>query len=1062
MVRELLAVTDSTTPVGRRQRVVRARRQYNQWAADQTLEDFALRFTAEGARRWPLTRIANTALGSIAFLACEAVGATITLEYGFTNAFAALIAMTGVILLTGFPICYYAARYGVDMDLLTRGSGFGYIGSTITSAIYASFTFILFSIEAAILSEALLLCFGLPLALGHIISALVVIPIAAYGVKRISWVQTWSQPIWLTLQLAPILYLLLNHHRLDGWTRYGGRGVTGFDWAMFASAAAVLLSLLPQIGEQVDYLRFLPRRTDARQLGWWSALTIAGPGWIVIGGVKILIGSALAYVAITHGLAAADAGAPAQLYNIVFRSLAHSPTVALALTGLFVAVCQIKINVTNAYAGSIAASNFFSRLTHRHPGRVVWLVFNIFVALQLMEAGIVNVVAEILALYANFAVAWIGAVTADLIINKPLGLSPKGIEFKRARLYDINPVGVGAMGASLAVSTLMFCGPLGHVAQAFSPIAGLFTAFLVAPAIAWATQGRYYLAREDGLPPQTDGQAIVRLTCTVCENEFERPDMAFCPVYSGAICSLCCTLEARCHDACKGDARIVDQAAGLLRRLVPARLTEGAYAVVARFLGVLAFCCLVLGGVLALIYFHQASGVPASAQGAIRNTLGMVFVALLTLAAFGAWFLVLAGENQRAAESETDRQTSVLLDEIEAHQRTDAALQKAKEAAETANLAKSRYIVGVSHEIRAPLNAISGYAQLLERDPTLNTADAVRVIRRSATHLADLVNGLLDISRIENGTLHLQRSRVNLIELLTQIVDMFRLQAISKGLTFRHEWPESLPTYIYIDQQRFRQILINLLSNAIKYTDSGEAALVVRFRGQVAEFVISDTGVGIAAEDLERVFEPFQRVGQQGVGGPPGVGLGLTITKVLTAVLGGDVTVRSQPGVGSVFTVKLLMSETPPPVAPRAGAQQITGYLGPRRRILVTDDDPTHLDLTRQFLQPLGFELSFARDGQSCLELARREAPDLTLMDIAMPGIDGWETARALRAMLGERTTILMVSANAHDFSRNRRGDDPHDDYLIKPYEIADLYERLKVLLDLEWVLEPAIEEITP
>jgi CheY-like chemotaxis protein len=296
---------------------------------------------------------------------------------------------------------------------------------------------------------------------------------------------------------------------------------------------------------------------------------------------------------------------------------------------------------------------------------------------------------------------------------------------------------------------------------------------------------------------------------------------------------------------------------------------------------------------------------------------------------------------------------------------------------------------------------------------------------------------------------------VNLIELLDQIVDMFRLQAASKGLIFRHEWPETLPRYVFIDEKRLRQVLINLLSNAIKYTDAGEAALTVRWRGHTAEFTVSDTGVGIAEADQERVFEPFERVGGHGAAGPPGVGLGLTITKVLVALLGGDVSLKSTPGVGSAFTVKLLLSQTPPPVEEQTRGQGIHGYLGRRRRILVTDDDSTHLDLVRQFLQPLGFELSFAVDGESGLDLARSERPDLAIMDIAMPGMDGWTCARGMRELLGEDVAILMVSANAHDFSRGRREDDPHDDYLIKPYEVGDLYERLKTLLDLEWTATP-------
>jgi len=1034
----------------RRQRVVRARRTYNQWVADQTLEDFALRFTAESGRKWSISRVTNTALGSIAFLACEAVGAAITLNYGAESTLWALAAMAVVIVMTGLPICYYAARYGVDMDLLTRGSGFGYIGSTITSAIYASFTFILFSIEAAILSAALELCLGIPLAVGHVISALVVLPVAAFGIRRIGALQNWTQPIWLVLQLAPLAYIALQPKTsLAGWIGFGGQAGQGFSLAAFGAASAVLLSLLPQIGEQVDYLRFLPPKTDRNRKAWWGGLLLAGPGWILIGGVKILIGSILAVMALKAGFPASQAAQPAPLYHMVFSGLLGSPTAALVLTGLFVAVCQIKINVTNAYAGSIASSNFFSRLTHRHPGRVVWLVFNVFVAIQLMEFGILKVVEGILALYANVAVAWIGAVTADLVVNKPLGLSPKGIEFKRAHLFDINPVGVGAMGISLAFSMPLFFGAAGSTLQTCSPIIGLVAALFAAPAIAWATKGRYYLARTSTLP----STAAPALTCVVCENAFEKPDMAFCPVYQGAICSLCCSLDARCHDACKEPSRLVDRAAGLMRRFAPVGMSDGSSILVARYVGVLSICALVIGAVLAMVYYSQAG--PGAPTGTLIHTSpGMTFLLLMLLAAFATWFFVLARESQRAAEAESDRQTDMLMEEIEAHRHTYGELQRAKEVAEAANLAKSRYIVGVSHEIRAPLNAISGYAQLMEREPAQDPRDAVRVIRRSATHLADLVDGLLDISRIENGTLRIDRSRVNLLELLAQLVDMFRLQAMAKGISFTHEWPENLPAYIYTDEKRLRQILINLLSNAIKYTHAGGAALTVRWRGQVAEFEISDTGVGIAEGDLERIFEPFERVG--GDTSAPGIGLGLTITKLLTAVLGGDLTVQSEPGVGSAFKVRLLLSEAPSPAERTSAERRAVGYEGARRKILVTDDDPTHLNLTREILQPLGFDLAFARDGEGCVAQAGADPPDLVMLDISMPGMSGWEAARAVRERLGDQVVILMVSANAHDFSRTRREDDPHDDFLIKPYEIDDLMERLQTLLDLKWVTRPA------
>ncbi|HEX3970642.1 MAG TPA: hybrid sensor histidine kinase/response regulator, partial [Stellaceae bacterium] len=336
-----------------RQRIVLERRRYNQWVADQTLEDYALRFTATRARRTTFL-VGNTALGAISFLACEAIGGTVTLTFGYSNAVAAIMAVGVLMFLIGLPISYYAAKFGVDIDLLTRGAGFGYLGSTVTSLIYASFTFLLFSIEASIMSIALQMCLGIPLPVAHVISSLIVIPIAAYGIRIISKLQLATQPIWLVLQFAPLIYLAFSgRNEVIEWTHYAGargQGDGSIDIVLFGMAASMLLSLLPQIGEQVDYLRFLPSRQPGNKIGWWTALIATGPGWVVIGGVKLLAGSFLAFLALSNGLSPDRAVQPAELYHMAFGAFFHSPTVALVLTGLFIVTCQIKINVTNAYA----------------------------------------------------------------------------------------------------------------------------------------------------------------------------------------------------------------------------------------------------------------------------------------------------------------------------------------------------------------------------------------------------------------------------------------------------------------------------------------------------------------------------------------------------------------------------------------------------------------------------------------------------------------------------------------------------------------------------------------
>jgi signal transduction histidine kinase len=1039
--------------MGAQQRIVRERRQYNQWVGTQTLEDYALRYTAGGARKSSF-RVGNTALGPIAFLACEAIGGGLTIAYGFPNTLWAIAVFTLLMFLIGMPIAYYAAKYGVDIDLLTRGAGFGYLGSTLTSLIYASFTFLLFAIEASILSVALQLLFGVPIAIAHLLSSLIVIPIAVYGISLISRMQLATQPIWLALQFLPILYIAWkNPAAVAAWTHYGGAqgdaGGRSINPLMFGMAASTLLSLLPQIGEQVDYLRFLPQHDGRRPFSWWTALLTTGPGWILIGAFKLLAGSFLVVLALRAGVALTDAGQPAQMYLIAFRAAFGSPTFAMILTGAFVIVCQLKINVTNAYAGSIAWSNFFSRLTHAHPGRVVWLVFNVVLALLLMEIGVFHAIEGILRIYANFAAGWIGALTADLVINKPLGLSPPYIEFRRAHLYDINPVGVGALLLSIASSSLAYLGLFGNMAQILSPFVALASAFIAAPLIAIATGGRYYLARpSDDLAPD-----IKQHRCSICENLFERADMALCPAYGGAICSLCCTLESRCHDTCKPHGRIAQQLGALLRALLPARMAAALNTRGGHFAGILLLCNLATGLLLSLIYHQYGQSTPA-ARATIETTLWLVFLCLLLLSGIGAWLIVLAHESRRAAEAESARQTSMLMEEIEAHRRTDAALQQAKEVAEAANHAKTRYIVGITHEIRTPLNSIFGYAQLLERGSAGSPDNAVRVIRRSAEHLSNLIDGLLDVSKIENGILHLNRDTVQLEEFLEQLVDMFRLQAMAKGLDFHYHRPPHLPSHVHTDQKRLRQILINLLSNAIKYTEHGAVTFGVRYRSEIAEFEIADTGPGIAHADLERIFEPFERGSSQEVRSIPGTGLGLTITKLLTQIMGGEVLVHSTGPAGTVFTVRLLLSQVRQQLARPRVAQRICDYRGPRQKLLLADDDPLHLELVRTLMHPLGFTVFLARDGKTCVQLAAQCQPQLAMIDLSLPDMSGWEVAKALRAMpalMGTR--IMIVSANAHEYAVASGGH--HDAFITKPIELQPLLERVGALLGLEWIHAP-------
>ena len=540
------------------------KRKFNPLVNNPILEDYSLRYAPRSFRKWGAYATATAALGGIAYLADYAIGADIALNHGgFYNALWAILIAAVVIFLTGIPIAYYSARYNIDMDLLTRGAGFGYLGSTITSLIYASFTFIFFALEGSIMAQAITLFTGLPLPLSYLLCALFVIPLVIFGMTLLAQLQVWTQPIWLVLYVLPFIAILIKDPgAFATFTTFGGQDSphsAGLDILSIGLGAGIALSLIAQIGEQADYLRFMPDKTPENSKSWWLAVMSAGPGWVILGALKQLAGAFLAaYLFVTVvdklGTTAANGQAAQPIEQLVhgLGVLIPNPFIVVIIATFFVVLSQIKINVTNAYSGSLSWSNFFSRVFHWHPGRVVWVFFNVGIALTMMELNMFSVLGYILGFYSNVAIAWIGAVVADLVINKPiLKISPSYIEFKRAHLYSINPVGFGSMLVGSAVSVVAFFGLLGPLAQAYSPFLALVIAFVLSPIFAILTKGKYYIARENPYTHAATGRELPVLNCVTCTDDYESPDMTYCPYHKGTICSLCCTLERECHDMCK-------------------------------------------------------------------------------------------------------------------------------------------------------------------------------------------------------------------------------------------------------------------------------------------------------------------------------------------------------------------------------------------------------------------------------------------------------------------------------------------------------------------------------
>ena len=457
--------------------------------------------------------------------------------------------------------------------------------------------------------------------------------------------------------------------------------------------------------------------------------------------------------------------------------------------------------------------------------------------------------------------------------------------------------------------------------------------------------------------------------------------------------------------------------------------------------------------------------------------------------------------------------------DITAWKQAEAALQRAKAAAESANQAKSEFLANMSHELRTPLNAILGYAQILLRAESLpeEHREAVSIIQRSGEHLLAMITEILDFAKIEARRIALEPAEFHLPGLLQSLTDMIRIRAYRQGLRFTAELAPDLPVMTYGDEKRLRQILLNLLSNAVKFTEKGAVSLSVsavnaqdfgsptlsppvngagllsstpsfprergrqshspRLRGEKGgwgvspdtletaptfRFEVEDTGNGIPAEQLERIFLPFEQVGEPQLRSE-GTGLGLAISQQLVRLMGSELRVRSTFGQGSVFWFDLHLPavETSASRAGEPEPHRIIGFLGAKRRILIADDNEINRLMLKRLLAAVGFEIFEAADGQAAVAQAVAARPDLILMDLMMPVLDGFAATRQIRQSPAlAAVVVIAVSANVTAQAQQESFAAGCQAFLAKPIAEASLLEKVRQALRLEWIYraEPAAE----
>ena len=395
------------------------------------------------------------------------------------------------------------------------------------------------------------------------------------------------------------------------------------------------------------------------------------------------------------------------------------------------------------------------------------------------------------------------------------------------------------------------------------------------------------------------------------------------------------------------------------------------------------------------------------------------------------------------------------MKDISDRKRVEQALREAKEEADKANRAKSQFLADISHELRTPLNAILGYAQILLRDAALpdKARDGLAIIQQSGDHLLGLIDDILDLAKIESDKLEIHVQPFDLRDFLRGIAAAFAVRAKQKNLDFYMNADPELPVQVRGDERKLRQILFNLIGNAIKFTDAGEVGLAIDLEEEAIRFVVTDTGRGIRPEDLAQLFQPFQRVGD-GDQVTDGVGLGLVISRRLVELLGGALHVESAFGQGSRFWFALsLPAVDAPERASGVPAAPVIGYRGTRRRVLIADDKRENRAVLVDMLAPLGFVIAEAGNGQEVLDVAARFRPDVVLMDMRMPVLDGLEATRRLRQSEALRDVIVIaVSASAYGHHREQYLAAGADDFLSKPFRQEKLLELLGARLGLDLV----------
>lgn len=437
-----------------------------------------------------------------------------------------------------------------------------------------------------------------------------------------------------------------------------------------------------------------------------------------------------------------------------------------------------------------------------------------------------------------------------------------------------------------------------------------------------------------------------------------------------------------------------------------------------------------------------------------RRLSSMLLIVIILILLILGFIVFLFRYKQQINKSLTEKNLAI--------EQTRKELEKARENAEKANLAKTDFLAKMSHDLRTPLNSIIGYTRLLKNSNSFKESEKndLKTIEQSGNHLLELIDDILSLSKIEAGQLTLKEEIFNLPQMLQDIAAMIRIKSDQKGLDFALILDEGIPKFITLDAKRLRQVLLNLLGNAVKFTEEGKITLSVRKSNTQTIFQVSDTGPGIHPDRFEEIFSPFKQLETNKVH-QSGTGLGLAICRNIVRYFGSDITVASEIGKGTTFTFKLELKEEKSFAVNTESLDDYTikGYEGEPKTILVVDDNKINVSYLSRFLKQAQFEILEAFSAEEALSMCEDKTPDLMIIDILLPGKDGFILVQELRKQEKfKETPIIAISASVFDSMKKRALNSGFNTFIPKPINLSELFQTIGSFLGLVYIKEPDLD----